>query len=660
MENNENKGTKTIEINSDGSFNVKNTNESKHSLCKAIGKVLLFVGSVITFARNFVFNLIFLILALAVILGISFANKLQDQGESALAAFNETSDENYKVEPILYFDFAGNINEAPQGDNDVTRFTKKFSKLLDVPAYHDVVTIEKALEKASTDENIKTVVLNFTKFTGTTVDTALRVKQALLKFREKSPKVEVIAYSEQYSPTSYLMANGANKVVISPLGGFSFRGLNNSQLYFKDLLDRFNIQPYVFKAGEFKSAVEPFEQNGMSPKVKEEYAYIFNKLWINYLKTLSKDAITGEKLGGLYSNPRNYLEQLIRFDGTEAELLKSYNLVDELQSFEKLKLSLMKEDSKDFISLKVTPYLDYYKDEVTLASVNKPNISVIYGLGGIVDEGQDTTTFCPKNIQNSLEQVYKDKNTKALVLFLDTGGGSVNASEKIREMLTVFKEKTKLPVYVSMNSLTASGGYWISTSGDKLYATDNTITGSIGVFGLNFGFHGLLNEYGVHGDGVATSKLAEQNIAKPINDETIEEYNITVESIYKKFIKLVKSARPSLKDVSYKDFAEGRIFVADDAKKLGLVDDLLTFNEVIDKVKTDVGGDDKDKIIVKHILSDETPNNMFLQKLITSTAYGIVPDNFLRSVIEALSTQKVNVNQKPSIMATSEIHNLEF
>ena len=106
MENNENKGTKTIEINSDGSFNVKNTNESKHSLCKAIGKVLLFVGSVITFARNFVFNLIFLILALAVILGISFANKVQDQGESALAAFNETSDENYKVEPILYFDFA--------------------------------------------------------------------------------------------------------------------------------------------------------------------------------------------------------------------------------------------------------------------------------------------------------------------------------------------------------------------------------------------------------------------------------------------------------------------------------------------------------------------------------------------------------------------------
>lgn len=100
--------------------------------------------------------------------------------------------------------------------------------------------------------------------------------------------------------------------------------------------------------------------------------------------------------------------------------------------------------------------------------------------------------------------------------------------------------------------------------------------------------------------------------------------------------------------------------MADDAKKLGLVDDLLTFNEVIDKVKTDVGGDDKDKIIVKHILSDETPNNMFLQKLITSTAYGIVPDNFLRSVIEALSTQKVNVNQKPSIMATSEIHNLEF
>lgn len=646
----------------------RKTSGSSHKICKSIGKVLLTIGSIITFARNLVFNLIFLLLILAIFSGIYFANNAKDMVENTAVNADGTVK---TVSPILYFDLSGTIHEMPEPDNDYTKFTKQFSDVLNTPVYNDVVSIEQALDLASDDKRIKSLYFNFSRTDKMPLPVASRVKKAIINFKKKNPGVMVNAYSESYSASSYLIAGACDKIMLDPLGGFSFRGFSASSLYFKDLLNRFNLSPLVFRAGEFKSAVEPLTSNRMSEHVKDEYKKVFNTLWINYLKELNSRPNTGAVIGNLYAVPDNYIKALVNYQGSEAELLKKLNLVDELVSQEDFNASLIKlyGQGKSVFEPKLTTYSDY----LTLASLDNKkhaknskqkisSIAVIYGIGDIVDKTESPTTFSPDNIKEVLDDIRKDKSVNNVLLYLNSGGGSVTASEKIRNMLVNFKKETGKTLTVSMNGLAASGAYWISTAADYVYASPETITGSIGVFSLGISADKLLNEYGIYEDGVETSELARTSIAREMPQSQKIEYQLSVESIYKRFITLVRNAHPELTKVDYRDFAEGRIFTVTEAKDLHLINDIDTFDSLIENAKKQIEKDKNTLCKVKHFVPDGIDSQFILKRMLSSHIQGLVSDRTLKMLLSWFDTTSVkdNSTHSPKIMASSAFTSIDL
>lgn len=641
---------------------------SSHKICKSIGKVLLTIGSIITFARNLVFNLIFLLLILAIFSGIYFANNAKGIVENTAV----NADGSVKtVSPILYFDLSGTIHEMPQPDNEYTKFTKQFSDVLNTPEYNDVVSIEEALNTASDDKRIKSVYFNFSKTDRMPMPVASRVKKAILDYKKKNPGVMVNAYSDAYNTSSYLIATACDKIILDPLGGFTFRGFSASSLYFKDLLNRFNLSPLVFRAGEFKSAVEPFTSNRMSEPVKEEYRKAFNILWLTYLKSLNSRPNTGSSIGNLYAVPDNYIKTLVNYQGSEAELLNKLNLVDELMSQEDFNASLIKlyGQGKSIFEPKLTGYQDY----LTLASLSNhespkksdkklSSVAVIYGIGDIVDKTESPATFSPDNIKEVLDDIRKDKSVNNVLLYINSGGGSVTASEKIRNMLLNFKKETGKTLTVSMNGLAASGAYWISTAADYVYASPETITGSIGVFSLGISADKLLNEYGVYEDGVETSELARTSIAREMPQSQKIEIQLSVESIYKRFITIVRNAHPELQKVDYREFAEGRIFTVYDAKKLHLINDIDTFDNLIANAKKQIEKDKNTICKVKHFVPDGIDSQFILKRLLSTHIQWLVSDNTLKMLLSWFDTASVKGSntQKTKIMATSAFTSIDL
>ncbi len=644
------------------------TSGKSHKLCKSIGKVLLTIGSVITFARNLVFNLIFLLLILAIFSGIYFANNAKDMVENTAVNADGSAK---TVSPILYFDLSGTIHEMPQPDNEYTKFTKQFSDVLNTPEYNDVVSIEDALNTASDDKRIKSVYFNFSKTDRMPMPVASRVKKAILDYKKKNPGVMVSAYSDSYNASSYLIATACDKIILDPLGSFTFRGFSASSLYFKDLLNRFNLSPLVFRAGEFKSAVEPFTSSRMSEPVKEEYRKAFNILWLTYLKSLNSRHNTGSAIGNLYAVPDNYIKALVNYQGSEAELLHKLNLVDELISQEDFNASLIKlyGQGKSIFEPKLTSYQDY----LTLSSLAKnksskksdkkvSSVAVIYGIGDIVDKTETPATFSPDNIKEVLNDIKKDKSVNSVLLYINSGGGSVTASEKIRNMLVNFKKETGKTLTVSMNGLAASGAYWISTAADYVYASPETITGSIGVFSLGISADKLLNEYGVYEDGVETSELARTSIAREMPQSQKIEYQLSVESIYKRFITLVRNAHPELQKVDYREFAEGRIFTVYDAKNLHLINDIDTFDSLIANAKKQIEKDGNTLCKVKHFVPDGIDSQFILKRMLSGHIQGLVSDKTLKMLLSLFDTTSVKDNNThtPKIMASSAFTSIDL
>ena len=639
-------------------------NNSDHSTCKAVLKILLSIGAFITFVRNFICNLFFLLVLLAVFIACQFASNFDSSDNFSVSSAKKSIS---AQSPLLYFDLSGTVHEAPEPDNDYTRFTKQFSDYLDIPKYNDVLSIEKALSVASSDKKIKAVLFDFSKTQAMSLPLAERIKKAIRNFKVKNKHVSVTAYADSYTATSYLVANACDKIILNPLGGFSFRGFASSSLYFKDLFNRFKITPLVFKAGEFKSAVEPFTQNRMSDEVKEEYQHLFYKLWLGYQTNLNSNHYRGKAIAALYSDPETYITKLVNSDGNEAQLLKKLRLVDKLSSIEELNRSYAQKYGADenFLIPNCTDYkkyLDIHKNKISAEKVSKSSIAVIYGIGEITNNTSRPEDFTPENFSNVLNRISNNKNTKLLLIYLNSPGGSVWASEQIRNQILEFKKKTGVPVYVSMNGMAASGAYWISTAADYIFASPQTITGSIGVFSLGFAVDELLNEYGVYEDGVETSELARRSVARKMPESQMVELNISVISIYKRFLELVVNKQPKLKHQNFRDYAEGRVFISDDALSLGLIDEIAPFEDKLEELKTIFAKeDDKRPLNVIHYSADEIKSNAVLKNIMSSCAKNsALLDKFTELFIKVEENSKGSTNLNQRIMAVSPISSPSF
>jgi protease-4 len=433
------------------------------------------------------------------------------------------------------------------------------------------------LREARTDDRVKAVALDLDGFTGGGQTTLSDLSDAIRAVRSSGKPV--LAYATGYTDDSYQVAAAASEVWLNPLGLVAVAGPGSQHLYYKGLLDKLGVTPHVYRVGTYKAAVEPFTRADMSPEARENAQALANAL----LESWRQGVLKARPNAKVDAYMRNMPAAVQAAGGDMAKAALDAGLVDKVadrQAFEQRLAQLGGEDSNELAGYKKIK-LPAYIREATEDEDSGP-IGVVTVAGMIVDGKASPGTAGGDTIAALIEKGLADDNLKALVVRVDSPGGSVLASERIRQAILKAKSR-KLPVVVSMGSVAASGGYWVSTPADFIYAEPSTITGSIGVFGILPSFEGTREKLGLGADGVKTTPMSgEPDLLNGPSPEAEQLLQTGVDSIYRRFLGIVSQSRhKSPADVD--KIAQGRVWDGGTAHQLGLVDGFGGMEEAIAK-----------------------------------------------------------------------------
>ena len=434
-----------------------------------------------------------------------------------------------------------------------------------------------ALDKAAKNEKVKGVYIE-AGILGSSPAMAQELRQAIVKFK-KSGKW-VIAYGDRYSKMSYYIASAADEVLLNPSGSVDFSGMASTLMFFKETLAKLGVKMQVFKVGTYKSAVEPYICTEMSDANREQISSYLGDVWSQVLKDVSKSRKRSEAELNSLADTLTVI--------AKAETSVEGGLVDRLCYIDEVKETLRKKmglDDDDDDELIFTTIDDMAKSE-SLDDKVDDQVAVYYAYGEIVDiaaQGgfSQEHQIVGSKMVNDLQQLRKDDDIKAVVIRVNSPGGSAYASEQIwREIMLLKKEK---PVVVSMGGLAASGGYYISCPADKIYAENTTLTGSIGIFGMIPDASELITDkLGVRFDGVKTNKMSDlgANLGRPFNEAESAMLQSMVEDGYDLFTRRVAEGRGIPQD-SVKVIGEGRVWTGRQGLKIGLVDKIGNLEDAI-------------------------------------------------------------------------------
>jgi len=427
------------------------------------------------------------------------------------------------------------------------------------------------IKKAKKDENIKGVYLEI-GFLNAGFATIEEIRNALLDFKESGKFITT--YSEIYTQRAYYLASVADNICIYPEGALELKGLNSTAIFFTNALKKIGIEPQIIRHGKFKSAVEPFMLTEMSDANREQVETFMGSIWEQFLDDVASDRqLTSDRLNNIANN----LEVRTPKDALELGLIDSLFYRDQLQNHLAFLMEKENYDDVKFISLKK---YDRVRNENSREKFKKEKIAVIYAQGEITSGEGSETVIGSERISKAIRKARKDEKVKAIVLRVNSPGGSALASDVIwREMKLAQEEK---PVVVSMGDVAASGGYYIACAADKIYASPNTITGSIGVFGILMSFEELLTDkLGLTFDQVKTNKFAD--LGSPNRPLTKEEYDIIHESvvnIYDTFTSKVAEGR-NMSQRMVDDIGQGRVWSGINAMDINLIDEYGGLEEAI-------------------------------------------------------------------------------
>jgi len=434
-----------------------------------------------------------------------------------------------------------------------------------------------ALDKAKDDSRVKAVALDLDGFTGGGGTAIADLSDAVRRVRASGKPV--VAYGVGYTNASYALASAASEIWLSPLGGVLISGPGGSQLYYKGLLDKLGVTANVYRVGTYKAAVEPYIRNDMSPAAKEN-AMALDKArlesWRQEVKQARPKANIDLFLGNLNG-------AVAAAGGDMAKAALNAGLIDRIGDRREFEARLAElgggvgSGNDPFKEIKLGSYIGDVVDQHPSGPIGVVTIAgtIVDGKAGLGTAGGDT-------IAGEIEDGVRSKGIKALVVRVDSPGGSVLASERIRQALLDAKAH-KIPVVVSMGSVAASGGYWVSTPADFIYAEPSTITGSIGVFAVLPSFQGTLQKLGLGADGVKTSPLAgEPDLLKGPSPEASQLLQTGVESMYGRFLSIVAQSRHKTPQ-QVDQIAQGRVWDGGTAHQIGLVDAFGGINEAIAK-----------------------------------------------------------------------------
>ncbi|KQN25861.1 signal peptide peptidase SppA [Sphingomonas sp. Leaf33] len=425
----------------------------------------------------------------------------------------------------------------------------------------------RALDTARGDARVKAVVLDLDRFAGGYPATVADVASAVRRVRDSGKPV--LAYATGYIDSSYLIAANASEVWMNPLGGTLFMGPGGSQLYYKGLIDKLGINVHVYRVGQFKSAVEPYTETQQSAPARAASEALYGTLFSQWREAVAK-ARPRAKIADLIARPA----ELVRAAGGDmAKMNVDLGLVDKLgdrTAFEARVARLAGAGTaKRAGSFAAIPMKDWVAANPLPTGGSK--VGVVTVAGEIVDGKAKAGTAGGETIAKLIRDGLAKNDLKALVVRVDSPGGSVMASEQIRQAVLQAKAKG-LPVVISMGGLAASGGYWVSTAGDTIFAEPNTITGSIGIFAVLPSFENALAKIGVTADGVRTTPLSGQpDVFRGFTPELDAVLQSSIDAGYMRFINLVAKSR-RMTPARVGEIAQGRVWDGGTARQIGLVD----------------------------------------------------------------------------------------
>ncbi len=434
--------------------------------------------------------------------------------------------------------------------------------------------VVRGISAAAKDDRVKALVLDFSSFGGGGQTSLTQIAEAVGSVRKAGKPV--LAYSPAYFDDAYLIAANASEIWLDPLGQTIFQGPGGAQPYFKGLADRLGVTVQVYKVGTHKAAVEPYIATQASPEAKADRQALYDGLWTNW-----QDHVRAARPK---AQPSLNLAQSGPPTQSLAEKAQAAGLVDKIGSsieFSKRVASVVgKDDDTRADAYKATPFDAWLAANPESSGSDK--IGVVTVAGDIVDGEGSGGMAAGDTISNLILDSLKDDDLKALVVRVDSPGGSVSGSDKIRNAVLEAKAKG-LPVIVSMGDVAASGGYWIATAGDQIFAEPSTITGSIGVFAVFPTFEKTLAQYGVTTDGTKTTPLSGQpDILAGTNAETDQVFQSGVEDVYRRFSALVATSRKL--DVKRVDeIGQGRVWLGGPARQIGLVDRFGSLEDAIEE-----------------------------------------------------------------------------
>ena len=508
-------------------------------------------GRRITSLRNFVVNAVFLLFFVVI-----------------LSALLSTPDQpEISANSALFIAPTGTLVEQVNPPKD-------WRDLIFQPADQGLIEIGDVLNSidlAAQDDRITTLVLKLDQLSGLTSSRAISIGERLAAFRETGKTV--LAYTQYSGQFQYLAASYADKVFLHPMGSIVLSGLGGDRLYFAGMLEKLRVTMHIFRVGEFKSATEPFSRNAMSDASRQDSQQLVDGIWQTITDTIANNRGLSTDTVSTFANAFDVLLQDAQGDAARATL--NSNLVDGLVTAEEFRQQIGAQVGWQGDMLNGIDFQSYLAiNPSAMPAWSKNAVGVITVQGAIMESGLPSSDVA--SAEELVEQIRIAKNDdriKALVLRVDSPGGSAFASELIREELLALQATGK-PVVASFAAVAASGGYWISASADAIYAEPTTITGSIGIFGIVPNFSESLGALGIYTDGVSSAPLARgMSVVGSLSDQAKNILQLSVEHGYAEFIDLVANGR-GMPQTEVEKIAQGRVWSGLAAKNLGLVDEL--------------------------------------------------------------------------------------
>ena len=565
-------------------------------LLQAIANIFKYTGRVFTTVRNLLFNLL-LITGLTVLAFTFFKSESIDIPPNSILRLDISGNivEERKILSVLEKYLGGSV------DPDNPEAETALQEILDV------------IDNAASDDRVSALLLNLKHMERAGLNQLQVIGQALEDF--KSSGKTIVAAEDFYTQSQYYLASYATKVIVNPMGGVDLHGFGVYRLYFREALDKLSVNYNIFKIGTYKSALEPFTRDSMSPEDRQQ-----NKIWLSALwRVYTDDILQQRKISReVIENYTNNIEVALESTkGNTAELALKTGLVDQVLTRAEISTYLASLAKTTTDKLRTISSADYYasiEPSYTGDSSESEKVGLIIAEGNILPGKQPPGAIGGDSLARLIRKARDNKDVKALVLRINSGGGSAFASEIIRQELLEFKKKGK-PLVVSMGTVAASGGYWIAADADQIWASQATITGSIGIFGAIPTFEKTLASVGIYNDGTGTTPLASGlDLTQPLPEQLKSAIQQAIASNYDQFLRIVADGRKIDKN-RVAELAEGRVYDGKTAQAFGLVDKLGSLDEAIEAAAGLAGLKDYD---TEYISPPESVKDQFLQLL---TAY---------------------------------------